>query len=189
MSSAGAKIRFLLPLLLFSCSSAGEKPGVPSFEQKWSCFNGCYIVRQDSLYGLVNEEGALLLPASYTSVEFLDNDIVLACTENAAHLFDRSGRALFRGESPDSLRTHYNGIVEQIHEKDRLSWEQVLEDYSRLCRESKASRGKRLSRAEFAQLEVLADAVHRSLEAASGKPTPSQKARLEELSTDYRRAF
>ena len=188
MSIKDARIFFLLPLL-FSCSPSREKADIPAFEEKWSCFNGCYIVRQEGKYGLVNEEGSILLPLSYTSVEFLDNDILLACTENTCHLIERSGRNLFRGESPDSLRAHYGEIVEQIHETDRLSWEKVVENYSKLCRESKSRRGKRLSRTDFASLQMLSEAVHQSLEAASGKPTPSQKARLEQLSIDYRRAF
>ena len=37
--------------------------------------------------------------------------------------------------------------------------------------------------------ELLKNNVLESLQAATGKPTPSQKARLEALSQDYRRAF
>lgn len=184
------KIACLLSFLLFfSCTETREKTADISFEEKWSCFNGCYIVLTEGKYGLVDEDEQVLLTPSYSSIEFLNNDIALACTESDGTLCDRSGRILFKGNNPDSIRTNFAGIVEQIQEKDRQGWEQVVEDYSRLCKECKAIRGRRISRNEFAGLESLAETVHKSLKEASGKPTPSQKARLEELSADYRRAF
>ena len=184
------KIACLLSFLLFfSCTGTREKPADISFEEKWPCFNGCYIVLTEGKYGLVDEEGQVLLTPSYSSIEFLNNDIALACTESDGTLCERSGRILFKGNDPDSIRANFDGIVEQIRERDRLAWEQVVEDYSRLCRECKATRGRRIFRNEFTSLESLAETVHESLKEASGKPTPSQTARLEELSADYRRAF
>lgn len=181
-----AAIGFVLPC----CNASREE--VPSSvpEGQWSCFNGCAIVRHDGRFGLIREEdGTVLLPARYASIEFLDNDIALLTDSLSGSLCDRSGRILFQAADADSLRRDYAAIVEGVREGDRYSWEQVLSDYDRLCRLCKDRHGKTVRRKEWLRLINAARQVDASLQSVSGKPTPSQKARLEAISDDYRRAF
>ena len=176
---------------LVACSHPGEKAAeTVAAEQQWSCFNGCAIFLQEGRYGLLRErDGEVLLPACYDTIEFLDNDIALLTGEGVGSLCDRSGRMLAQGCAPDSLRQNYATLVERVREEDRRSWEQVISDYDRLCLRAKAQRGRRTSRRDMVRLKETAKQVEADLQAVSGKPTPSQKARLEAISNDYRRAF
>lgn len=184
------KTSALAVLLLLSCSHPQESapPALP-IEGRWPCFNGREIVQQGGLYGLVKESGEPVLPSEYDAIEFLDNDIALLTRGSSCYLSDKNGRILAEGTQTDSLRGHWTLLVEEVLEEDRRSWEEVVQSYETLCKACKAKRGQRLSRREFSSLQALRDAVSRNLRQATGSPTPSQKARLESLSADYRRAF
>ncbi len=183
---------FVACMLVFSCAQTPEQSGeVPEepIEGRWSCFNGREIVLQNDRYGLVKENGETVLASVYDSIEFLDNDIALLGKDGLFYLCDRNGRMLSGAVCQDSLRLGWNQIVARVLEDDRLSWEKVLRDYDELCHACKAVRGRRLSRKEYARVEGLQEQVFRSLREATGAPTVSQKARLESLSIDYRKAF
>lgn len=175
--------------LFVSCASPQESAVLLPIEASWPCFNGCDIVLQGGKYGLVANDGTQILPAEYDSIEFLDNDVALISRDGLYGLCTRKGRILSREGDEASLRGNWPAILEESLEADRKSWEQVLQDYERLCRQCRASRGKRLSRKELARLQVLQSQVLVSLQEAQGVPTASQKARLEEMSAEYRRAF
>lgn len=185
------KIRlFIACMLVVSCAQAPEQVAVQApIEGRWTCFNGREIILQKGCYGLVKENGEEVLPAEYDSIEFLDNDIALLEQKGLFYLCNRDGRLLSGGAPQDSLRLVWSEIVADVLEADRQSWERVLQDYDALCRACKSGRGKRLSRKEFAILQGLQEQVYMSLQEATGAPTVSQKARLESLSADYRRAF
>lgn len=175
--------------LLAGCASSQEVTEPVPIDESWPCFNGCNIVLQAGKFGLVADDGTLILPSVYDSIEFLDNDVALLSMEGQYSLCTRTGRVLIRGESEKALRAGWPAILEETQEADRRSWEQVLQDYEQLCRRCKSSRGKRISRKEYAGLLAIRDKVMTSLQNAQGAPTTSQKARLEQLSADYRRAF
>ena len=179
---------WLTAALLFSCTQTPEKGAYPSFEGEWPCFNGCSIVLSGEKYGLVQDSGEMILPPIYEAIEFLDNDVALLKSREQYFLCDRNGRILGEGDELH-LRQEWQEITAECLEKDRRSWEKVLERYELLLRQCKASRGKRLFRNDFSPLQALKDSVLVSLKSVTGSPTPSQKARLEALSGDYRRAF
>ncbi len=156
---------------------------------KWPCFNGCTIFLQGERYGLMTDAGEPVLPAVYKSIEFLDNDYALLARDSDYALSDKKGRIIGHSFSVDSIRLSWPSMIEYVQEKDRQSWELVVRNYELLCVRCKASHGKKVLRQEYNTLELLKNNVLESLQAATGKPTPSQKARLEALSQDYRRAF
>jgi len=175
--------------LFFSCAQAPELAPVPPIESSWPCFNGCSIVLQGGQYGLVSDDGEEVLPPVYDVIEFLDSEVALLSQKGEYSLCTRQGRILKTGESEETFRATWPSILEEVQEADRRTWEEVLQNYELLCRRCKASRGKRLTRKEFGALKMLQDKVMASLQQATGVPTASQKARLEALSTEYRRAF
>lgn len=184
--------RLIFLVTALACLACGRRAVVvepPVIEDQWSCFNGRSIFLQEGKYGLLADDGRVILPPEYDAIEFLDDDTALLSQEGSYFLCDRSGRKLSPAAGADSLRLHYEAIAAGVKEADRLAWEKLIQDYGRLCKEGKAARGKRLSRQEFARLQALSRQVRESLSAAGGAPTPSQKARLEELSNDYRRTF
>lgn len=177
-------------LLAFSCvREQGNPEPAPPVEGRWPCFNGRVIILQGGRYGLVKESGEEVLPSRYEAIEFLDNDIALLCRDGRFFLSDRNGRILAQGSREDSLRLAWPAIAEDALEADRRSWEQVIQGYEQLCRACKAGKGRRISRQEYAGLRALRKAVEERLQCATGSPDASQKARLESLSADYRRAF
>lgn len=177
-------------LLAFSCvREQGSPAPAQPVEGRWPCFNGRVIVLQGGRYGLMKESGEEVLPPRYEAIEFLDNEVALLRREGRFFLSDRNGRILAQGSREDSLRLAWPAIAEEALEADRLSWEQVIQEYERLCRDCKAARGKRISRREYARLRALRQEVEERLRCATGSPSASQKARLEALSADYRRAF
>ena len=185
------KIVLLIQVLLFalSCSNRGGTSATVDVEEKWSCFNGCSIFLSDGKYGLMDEDGDIIFPSQYDSIEFLDNDIARLREGDQAYLCNRKGRIICNDNSPDSLRINYSAIVEQVYDSDRQSWEDVINSYSNLCNACKKNQGHRLNRSQYHALKKLFKDVKNHLNEASGCPTLSQKARLEALSDDYRRAF
>ena len=182
--------RLILSLfLIFSCSHVVEQASELPIEGRWPCFNGREIILQAGRYGLVTTEGMPVLPPEYDAIEFLDSDTALLQKETESYLCDKNSRMLARSEHGDSLRRVWPQIVEESAEADRRSWEQVVRRYELLLRGCKAQRGRRLSRREFSSLVSLRDQMMDALSHTSGAPTASQKARLEDLSTQYRRAF
>lgn len=185
------KFHLFLCLLLLSCSHPRKEaaPVALSTEGRWSCFNGREIVLQGGRYGLVKENGEQVLPSEYDAIEFLDNEIALLTLGETGYLSDKNGRILVRNENAEELRSTWAARVEEVWEEDRQSWEKVVQSYETLCKACKSNRGKRLDRSGFSELQSLKETVIQMLQKATGRPTPSQKARLESLSADYRRAF
>lgn len=177
-------------LVLSSCIPQTEsaRPDIP-IAAKWPCFNGCTIYLQGERYGLMTDAGEPILPAVYKSIEFLDNDFALLERDSDFALSDKKGRIICQSFSAGSIRLSWPSMAQQVLEQDRKSWERVVRDYELLCVRCKATRGKKVLRHEFKTLVSLKNNVLESLQEATGKPTPSQKARLEALSQDYRRAF
>lgn len=185
------KFHIILCLLLLSCAHQQEvldSVALP-IEGQWPCFNGREIVLQGGRYGLVKENGEPVLPSEYDAIEFLDNEIALLTQGETGFLSDKDGRILAEDDSVDRLRNTWVTRVEEAREADRQSWEHVVQSYETLCKACKAQRGKHLNRSDFSRLQSLKETVIQTLQKATGHPTPSQKARLESLSADYRRAF
>ncbi len=179
----------LFLFLFFSCSRVVEQVPEHPIEGRWPCFNGREIILQDGRYGLVTTAGIPVLPPKYDIIEFLDSDTAFLQKETESFLCDKNGRILARSENADSLRRVWPQIVEEWAEADRQSWELVVQRYERLLQGCKARRGQRLSRREFSSLVSLRNQMMEALSHTSGAPTASQKARLEDLFTQYRKAF
>lgn len=181
---------FTAAFLVLSCVRPPEsaQQDIPILD-KWPCFNGCTIFLQGEKYGLMTDAGEPVLPAVYKSIEFLDNDFALLERDSDYALSDKKGRIIGHSFTADSIRFFWPSMAEQVLERDRQSWERVVRDYELLCAGCKAVHGKKVRRRDFKALESLKNKVLESLQMATGKPTPSQKARLEILSQDYRRAF
>lgn len=181
---------FTAAFLVLSCITPRESIDADAqISAQWPCFNGCTIYLQGEKYGLMTDAGDILFPAEYDSIEFLDTDIALLERDGEYTLSDKSGRILGQGSSADGIRESWPIVVERTLEQDRQLWEQVVRNYEQLCVRCKAARGSRLSRKDYSALAALKDSVLHNLDVASGRPTASQKARLEALSQDYRRAF
>lgn len=174
--------------LLLSCGRQ-QSPAPPPIEAEWPCFNGCRIIQQGGKFGLVTDDGKEILPSMYERIEFLAEEVALLSLQGEYSLADRSGRVWARSHEEDSLRKAWPALLEKTLDEDRRSWEEVVHSYEQLCRSCKARRGQRLSRREFASLKALQDSVMHCLQQASGVPTASQRARLDALSAQYRRAF
>ncbi len=180
---------FAAAFLVLSCVQPRESAEAEApISATWPCFNGCTIFLQGEKYGLMTDSGKPILPAEYNSIEFLDADIALLEYDGEYALSDKTGRIIGRGLSAD-IRESWSSVVERTMEQDRQLWEQVVRNYEQLCASCKAARGDRLSRKDFSALTALRDSVLKSLDKATGRPTASQRARLEALSQDYRRAF
>ncbi len=179
----------VLCLLAAACTeSAPASVSVP-IEGRWACFNGTEIIRQAGKYGLVDMNGTLILPSDYASIEFLDSDYALLDGDDNFYICGKNGRILAKSKQKDSLYYFWRNIVEDCLEQDRQSWEQVIQSYGELCDRCKSCRGHRLSRKDFDNLSALQKSIVCKLNEATGTPTASQRARLEALSADFRKAF
>lgn len=180
----------LLPFFLAACSDSPAPAGHMTtasrgYDDTTYCFNSLNIVTRDGLQGLMDSCGRELLPPEYDRVEFVSDDIALACKSSDCWLVTRQGRIFAFGQDEEELCSTAQDRLEKMHLEDAAYWDSVLDKLDSLCVLCLQARGRKISRHPgiIDRYEDLKSALSLS----RGGMTDAQKQRLADIEDKFRR--
>lgn len=126
--------KYLLPMLLLLACSRGREPAPEAlaYEDSVYCFNQRSIVSARGLFGMTDTSGVRILPLSYTSLEFLSDEVALGECEGRWYLLTKDGETVRQGDSR-ALADDWEAAYEAWLQRRDSFWDVALDRYESLC--------------------------------------------------------
>lgn len=144
------------------------------FTDTLDCLNGRCIVTCAQGKGMMDHEGTLLLEPVWNDIEFLSPDVALLSRNALSYLCSSEGRIFAEGTDSEALAASFQESYERMLFEDMRRWDEVLDHLDSLCWSCLSQDGEGDSISLFEQMKE-------SLHSVSGKMTPSQTKRLNEI--------
>lgn len=166
---------------LAACHGPVQSPSTATDNRPYDdtvyCFNQRSIVYRDSLAGIIDDSGRLIIPTEWDTIEFLDDEIALLSRAGDYFLCTRDGRIFCQSDSAEELESNYRERLAITIENDIRTWDAVLDKLDQLCTDC-LRRGKR--RPDH-QVKEAYRQFQETLSEASGQMTSAQQERFEEI--------
>ncbi|MBR1490661.1 MAG: serine/threonine protein kinase [Bacteroidales bacterium] len=144
------------------------------FTDTLDCLNGRFIVACPQGYGMMDNDGRLLLEPVWDDIEFLSPDVALLTRNALSYLCSSEGRIFAESTDRETLSSSFQEGYERMLFEDMRRWDLVLDRLDSLCGSCLSPQGEAGSAAIF-------ERTKESLHAVSGKMTHSQAIRLNEI--------
>lgn len=174
--------RFIL-ILFVGLISAGCSHTVSSdipiepYQDSVYCFNGRSLVSRNGLWGIVGQDGRVILDTQWDSAEFLDDDIALLLRNNIYYLSTRDGRIYAQSPDSEALVSARQRLLAEVEEADFQKWDSVLDCLESLCDACLSS----TARHPGDMILHKRDDLFARLADITGRPAPEQEERLEQI--------
>ncbi len=181
----------------FILSKDGKRAADIEFDHFDYCFNGCAIIDNGGLYGLLATTGKLLLPAEYNSIKFITPELAAATKGGCTVIVNNLGYVLEQTTLPPDSIAHNLSKYEELLRKKQISdesyWNNLLDRYEALCNcciEAKivaksSGRSHRQNSVILQEIVKEAMAIGAMLDESSGQMTPPQLERFNTINDKY----
>ena len=171
------------------CSQAPRQEPVETaaaaYDDSVYCFNGRSIVSCKGMWGLVDQDGRVILKPEWDGIEFLDDDVALLHRAGLYYLCTRDGRFFAEDADAGVLEESFRELLVEMEYEDSRKWDSVLDRLEALCDACIASGRKRPDRIVLEEKAAL----QAELASVSGQMSSLQKERLEQIVERFKSSY